>query len=268
MRTNHRASAADTSLNITVLGRHIRPPARSDARVPRIPLGRLGRFYQHWAPAFPRYAPMASHPRRAGAAPTAPFLRAAGRSGVVGRLLPKWVAEMDAKLHAKHPELFDGSREAMLEVVPIRGSGLGVFVRRNVSIPKDTILGAYGGNIGACLGADDWTVEMPLVRHKRRAYRLAVSAAREARRGTDPVQAGLYNHACQGTTLRGEWFRCGPLSCLLFKARGRLSGGTWNYDGGRNKGAFTLSRAEAAVRPDARPCRCAGSDACPAGRFF
>jgi hypothetical protein len=146
-------------------------------------------------------------------------------------------------------------------------------VRRNVSIPKGTILGAYGGNIGACLGADDYTVEMPLVRHKRRAYRFAVSAAqaREARHGTDPVQAGLYNHACQATTLCGEWFKCGPLSCLLFRARCRLSGGTqltWNYDGGRKKGTFTLSRAAAAVRQDARPCRCAGSAACPAGRYF
>ena len=231
----------------------------------------FGRFRQHLSPAFPRYAPMASQPRRAAAARPDPFLRTAGRSGVVGRLLPKWVAEMDARLHAEHPELFDGSREDMLEVVPIRGSGLGVFVRRNVSIPKGTLLGAYGGNIGACLGADDYSVAMPLVRHKRRAYRFAVSAAREARHGTDPVQAGLYNHACAGTTLRGEWFKCGPLSCLLFRARGRLSGGTqltWNYDGGRKKGAFTLSRAEAAVRPDARPCRCAGSAACPAGRYF
>jgi hypothetical protein len=115
-----------------------------------------------------------------------------------GRLLHKWVAEVDAKLHAVHPELFDGSREAMLEVVPIGpgslvvpGSGLGVFVRRNVSIPKGTILRAYGGNIGACLeclGADDYTVEMPLVCHDWRTYRFAVSAAREARRGTDPVQ--------------------------------------------------------------------------------
>lgn len=231
----------------------------------------FGRFRQHLSPAFPRYAPMASQPRRAAAARPDPFLRTAGRSGVVGRLLPKWVAEMDARLHAEHPELFDGSREDMLEVVPIRGSGLGVFVRRNVSIPKGTLLGAYGGNIGACLGADDYSVELPLVRHKRRAYRFAVSAAREARHGTDPVQAGLYNHACTRTTLRGEWFKVGPLSCLLFKARGRLRGGTeltWNYDGGRKKGAFTLSRAEAAERPAARPCRCAGSDDCPAGRFF
>ncbi len=145
-------------------------------------------------------------------------------------------------------------------------------MRCNVSISKGTTLGAYGGNICACLGADDYTVEMPLVRHDRRANQFAVSAAREALRVTDPVQAGLYNHACQGTTLLGEWFKCCPLSCLLFRARGRLSGGTqltWNYDGRRKKGAFTLSRAEAAVRPATRPCRCAGSNAsCPAGRFL
>ena len=121
--------------------------------------GRLARLRQHRALEFPQYAPMASQPRRAAAARPAPFLRAARRSGVVGRLLPKWVA--DAKLHAEHPELFDGSREAMLEIQTIRGSGLGVFVRRNVSIHKGTILGAYGGNIGPCLGADDYTVEMP-----------------------------------------------------------------------------------------------------------
>ncbi len=143
-----------------------------------------------------------------------------------------------------------------MNIVPIRGSGLGVFVRRNMSIPKGTILGAFSGIIGTCLGADDYTMEMHLVCHDRCAYRVAVSAAREARRGTDPVQAGLYNHACQGTTLLGE---CGPLSCLLYRARGHLSSGrlsgslgtqlTWNYDGGRKKDAFTLSRAKAAVTP-------------------
>jgi hypothetical protein len=50
--------------------------------------------------------------------------------GMVGRLLPKWAAEMDARLPAKHPELFDWSREAMLEVLPILRSGLGVVVRK------------------------------------------------------------------------------------------------------------------------------------------
>ena len=212
---------------------------------------------------------MLTHPRRA--ARLAPFLRAAWRNDRVGRLLPKWAAVLNAGLRRKHPELFDGSRDKMLEVVPKGASGLGVDVKKGVSIPKGTVLGAYFGCLGTRLGNDDYTVEMPLVRHKRRAYRFAVSAAREARHGTDPVQAGLYNHACAGTTLRGEWFKCGPLACLLFRARGRLSGGTqltWNYDGGRKKGAFTLSRAEAAVRPDARPCRCAGSAACPAGRSF
>ena len=170
---------------------------------------------------------------------------------------------LNAGLRRKHPELFDGSRDKMLEVVPKGASGLGVDVKKGVSIPKGTVLGAYFGCLGTRLGNDDYTVEMPPVRHVGRTYRIDVSAAREARRGTDPVQAGLYNHACKSTTLRGEWFKCGPLSCLLFKARRRLTGGmqlTWNYDGGRKTGAFTLSRAEAAERPAARPCRCAGPD--------
>jgi hypothetical protein len=214
---------------------------------------------------------MPSRPRRPTILP--PFLRAAWRNNEVGRLLPKWVAALNLKLRRKHPELFDHSRDTMLEVVPKGASGLGVVVRRDVHwhIPDGTVLGAYGGCVGNCLGADDYTLEMPRVRRQGRTYRIAVSAASEARRGTDPVQAGLYNHACTRTTLRGEWFKVGPLSCLLFKARGRLRGGTeltWNYDGGRKKGAFTLSRAEAAERPAARPCRCAGSDDCPAGRFF
>ncbi len=212
---------------------------------------------------------MLTHPRRADR--LAPFLRAAWGNDKVGRLLPKWAAVLNAGLRRKHPELFDGSRDKMLEVVPKRASGLGVDVKSGVSIPKGTVLGAYGGCLGTRLGNDDYTVEMPPVRHEGRTYRIDVSAAREARRGTDPVQAGLYNHACKSTTMRGEWFKCGPLSCLLFKARRRLTGGmqlTWNYDGGRKTGAFTLSRAEAAKRPGARPCRCASPDDCPAGRFF
>jgi hypothetical protein len=94
----------------------------------------------------------------------------------------------------------------MLEVVPKGASGLGVDVKKGVSIPKGTVLGAYFGCLGTRLGNDDYTVEMPPVRHVGRTYRIDVSAAREARRGTE--------------------------------------------------------------RPAARPCRCAGPDDCPAGRFF
>ena len=40
----------------------------------------------------------------------------------------------------------------MLEVVPIRGSGLGAVVWHTVSNPNGTILGATDCNIGDCLG--------------------------------------------------------------------------------------------------------------------
>ncbi len=140
-----------------------------------------------------------------------------------------------------------------------------------MSIPDGMILGAYGGCVGVAW-APTTTLDMPRVRHKKSTYPFAVSAAHEAWRGTDPVQAGLYN-ACRHSTLRGSWFKCCLLSCMLFRARCRLSCGkqlTWNYDGGKKTSrlAFMLSRAEAAERPAARSCRCAGSDDCPAGRFF
>ena len=102
---------------------------------------------------------MLTHPRRA--ARLAPFLRAAWRNDRVGRLLPKWAAVLNAGLRRKHPELFDGSRDKMLEVVPKGASGLGVDVKKGVSIPKGTVLGAYFGCLGTRLGNDDYTVEMP-----------------------------------------------------------------------------------------------------------
>jgi len=107
---------------------------------------------------------MLTHPRRA--ARLAPFLRAAWRNDKVGRLLPKWAAVLNAGLRRKHPELFDGSRDKMLEVVPKGASGLGVDVKSGVSIPEGTVLGAYGGCLGTRLGNDDYTVEMPPVRHE------------------------------------------------------------------------------------------------------
>ena len=62
--------------------------------------------------------------------------------------------------------------------MPKGALGLGVDVKSGVSILKGTVLGAYGGCLGTRLGADDYTVEMPPVRHERRTYRIAVSAAR------------------------------------------------------------------------------------------
>ena len=74
-----------------------------------------------------------------------------------------------------------------------------------MTISDGTLLGVYGCCVGGdILGPGDCTVEMPVARHNRRAYRFAVSAASEARRGTDPVQAGLYNHVCQGCAASGS----------------------------------------------------------------
>ena len=60
---------------------------------------------------------------------------------------------LNAGLRRKHPELFDGSRDKMLEVVPKGASGLGVDVKSGVSIPKGTVLGAYGGCLGTTVSA-------------------------------------------------------------------------------------------------------------------
>ena len=136
------------------------PPPPRFARPPVRPCGAscVHRIVR-WSPgtaaplrlSYPRYAHMLTHPRRA--ARLAPFLRAAWRNDRVGRLLPKWAAVLNAGLRRKHPELFDGSRDNMLEVVPKGASGLGVDVKSGVSIPKGTVLGAYGGCLGTTVSA-------------------------------------------------------------------------------------------------------------------
>ena len=100
-----------------------------------------------------------------------------------------------------HPELFDGSRDNMLEVVPKGASGLGVDVKSGVSIPKGTVLGAYFGCLGTRLGNDEYTVEMPPVRPVGRTYRIDVSAARDSRgtawdrsRASGSVQSRVQEH--------------------------------------------------------------------------
>jgi hypothetical protein len=100
-----------------------------NSRDPGFFCGHRGRFLQYRSLVFPWYATMAAQPRRTAAARPA-FLPLAKRSGVVGRLLPKWVAELDLKLQAKHPELFDGSRDAiiaMLEVVAPQEADIPIF---------------------------------------------------------------------------------------------------------------------------------------------
>ena len=186
-----------------------------------------------------------------------------------------WVAELNTALI----DTLDMIPDNLTEVRYRADGHRGVFVRPGRTVAHDQILAAYWGHLTLTPSLlSRYLLELPATSTPRGTTLPWVDAHLSCTRTTPPpYQAALLNHQCEDPTCRAEWLW--PPGCqlpiMVIRSRSSLRGGselTWNYDGYRTSGAYTLSAAEAALAQLAgrhpTPCCCGRLGPCPRNRFM
>ena len=195
--------------------------------------------------------------------------------------LDLYVQELDGRLAAEFPEFVDGSAARRVRLCPDEYTGRGAEIAAGVVTTKDMPLAPYAGRVVLDWPPSDYVLELSCFRRAGRQWHPCIVAGPLCRMADpDPLNAALFNHSCQESSVRLRR-PAGLLGCALpcavaFAPAGLTEGCplTWDYDGGlrSGNGAFTVDRARSLelrlAGVDTVPCACRRSLPCPRDRWF
>ena len=177
------------------------------------------------------------------------------------------------------PSLFDGSVDALLQIVSVGARFPRVVVREGQSVPAGTPVGLFAGHVvvGPAVRGD-FLVAVPPISVRGVPLHLAIDATASLARFPAPTHAGLYAHACDGGNLVAEWRALDRSPS--FSVRVAVAGDvlpeqsflTWDFDLHCVGDSYTLGdddgRDWCAAGGGARDCDCAAPLPCPRARVL